>query len=145
MNASAFTLQPAWKSYFVFYAAIVIFGLGPQLNPEAFLGREAGLLIAALLFAFVYLKRRRTFYRFSAEGVSKELRWGSQGQSSTILLANLSSVTVRRGIVHRLIGVGHLQFRAKNEGDPDLWWFGVDHPFEIKRKIDAVLSPGLFR
>jgi hypothetical protein len=145
MNVSAFTLQPAWKSYFVFYAAIVIFGLGPQLNPEAFLGREAGLLIAALLIAFVYLKRRRTFYRFSAEGVSKELRWGGQGQSSTILLANLSSVTVRRGIVHRLIGVGHLQFRANNEGAPDLWWYGVDHPFEIKGKIDAVLSSGLFR
>jgi hypothetical protein len=145
MNVRAFTLQPAWKSYFVFYAAIVIFGLGPQLNPEAFLGREAGLLIAALLMAFVYLKRQRTFYRFSAEGVSKELRWGSQGPSHTIPLADLSSVTVRRGIVHRLIGVGHLQFRVQNEGAPDLWWYGVDQPFEIKRKIDAALSSGLFR
>ena len=28
------TLQPSGKSYFVFYAAIIIFGIGPSLNPE---------------------------------------------------------------------------------------------------------------
>ena len=141
MPLSPITLQPAWKSYFVFYAAIVIFGLGPVFNPEAFLSREAGLMIAVVLTVFVYLKRKNTFYRFSAEGVSKELRWGKQGQAKSIPLGDLASVTVRRGIVHRLIGVGHLQFRSRKDGAADLWWYGVEQPFEVKRRIDAALEP----
>jgi hypothetical protein len=145
MTVREFTVQPAWKSYFVFYAAMIIFGLGPQLNPEAFLGREAGLLIAVILIVFVYLKRKHTFYRFSAAGVSKELRWGGPGPTHTIPLADLASVTVRRGIVHRLIGVGHLQFRSKNEGAADIWWYGVDRPFDVKRKIEAFSGVGLSR
>ncbi|MBI5586093.1 MAG: hypothetical protein HY892_19960 [Deltaproteobacteria bacterium] len=142
MTASPITLQPAWKSYFVFYVASIIFGLGPVFNPEAFLGRATGLLIAALLIAFVLVKRKNTFYRFSAAGVSKELRWGGQGQAKTIPWEDLASVTVRRGIVHRLIGVGQLQFQSKKTGAPDLWWYGVDRPFEIKRRIDAALDYG---
>jgi hypothetical protein len=142
MTVSTITVQPAWKSYFVFYAASIIFGLGPLLNPEAFLGREAGLLIAVLLIVFVYLKRKNTFYHFSAAGVSKELRWGTQGLAKKIPLANLASVTVRRGIVHRLIGVGNLQFCSQGHSAPDLWWYGVDRPFEVKRRIDAALGAG---
>jgi hypothetical protein len=140
MTVNARTFQPAWKSYFVFYAASIIFGLGPVLNPEAFLGREAGLLIAAVLIAFVYLKRTHTFYRLSEAGISKELRWGGQGTSQEIPVADLASVTVRRGIVHRLIGVGHLHFRSRSGGVPDLWWYGLEQPFEVKRRIDATLG-----
>jgi hypothetical protein len=98
------------------------------------------LLIAAGLIAFVYLKRTHTFYRFSDEGAAKELRWGDQGQPRRIPLSDLASVEVRRGIVHRLIGVGHLQFRSRSGQAPDLWWYGVDRPFEVKRKIDATLN-----
>ena len=45
-SREALSLKPSWKSYFVFYAAILIFGVGPVLNPEAPLSREAGVLIA---------------------------------------------------------------------------------------------------
>lgn len=137
MPPSEITIQPAWKSYFVFYAAIVIFGLGPMFNPEAPLTRPSGFLVAAVLIVFVILKRNKTVYRFSEQGVSKEIRWGGQAQTRKLPLSDLASVAVRRGVVHRLIGVGHLQFRANKAGAPDLWWYGVDRPFEVKEKIET--------
>lgn len=140
MSEGDLALQPAWKSYFVFYTAIVIFGLGPIFNPEAPLNRDQGFLVASLLIAFVVLKRKITWYRFSTGGVSKEIQWGRRTKIKKIPLADLASVAVRRGVVHRLIGVGHLQFRPRTAGAPDLWWYGVDRPFEVKRVIEAALG-----
>ena len=143
MPLESITIQPAWKSYFVFYAAMVILGLGPLFNPDTSLSREAGLFIAAGLIAFVYLKRKTTFYRMTEQEISKEFRWGGRTiQAKTMPLRDLAGVAVRRGMVHRLIGVGQLQFRSKIDGSPELWWYGVDQPFEVKRRIEAFRSEG---
>ncbi len=40
------TLQPAWRSYFVFYVAILIFGIGPTINPEAGINKLLGWVIS---------------------------------------------------------------------------------------------------
>jgi hypothetical protein len=132
-------LKPSWKSYFVFYVAIFIFGVGPVLNPEAPLSREAGGAIAALLAAFVLLIRQYSSYKYGAGIFSREFGGGGLIQVRKMPLGEIASVVVRRGVVHRLVGIGHLQFQPATVGSPDLWWFGVDQPFEVKKRVEQIL------
>jgi hypothetical protein len=133
------SLKPSWKSYFVFYAAIIIFGVGPFLNPEAPLSREVGVLIAILLAAFLILIRQYSSYKYAAGIFSREFGRGGLLQVKKMPLAEIASVVVRRGVVHRLVGIGHLQFQPATAGSPDLWWFGLDQPFEVKKNIEQIL------
>ncbi len=133
------SLKPSWKSYFVFYAAIFIFGVGPLLNPEAPLGREVGILTAAVLAAFILLIRRYSSYKYAAGIFSREFGWGKLLQVKKMSLDEIGSVVVRRGVVHRLVGIGHLHFQPATAGSPDLWWFGVDQPFEVKKRVEQIL------
>jgi hypothetical protein len=133
------SLKPSWKSYFVFYTAIIIFGVGPVLNPEAPLSREAGVLIAILLAAFIILIRQYSSYKYAAGIFSREFGRGRLVQVKKMPLTEIASVVVRRGVVHRLVGIGHLQFQPATAGSPDLWWFGLDQPFEVKKKVEQIL------
>jgi hypothetical protein len=139
------SLKPSWKSYFVFYAAILIFGVGPALNPEAPLSRETGIVIAAVLAAFIILIRQYSFYKYVGGIFSREFGQGSLVQVKKISLDEIASVEVRRGVVHRLVGIGHLQFQPVTAGSPDLWWFGVDQPFEVKKRVEQILRRERFR
>jgi len=133
------SLKPSWKSYFVFYAAILIFGVGPLVNPEAPLSREAGIFIGAGLAAFILLIRRYSSYTYRDRIFSREFGWGSLAQVKKLPLDEVASVVVRRGVVHRLVGIGHLHFQPGSTKSPDLWWFGVDQPFEVKKKVEQIL------
>jgi uncharacterized membrane protein YdbT with pleckstrin-like domain len=134
------TLQPAWRSYFVFYVAILIFGLGPIINPEVELNQSLGLVIAGLLLVFVVFRRKTTSYRITKEDVRRETRIGGQVFNKSLPLESVAGLEVRRGVVHRLLGIGHLQFRPLAGTHPDFWWYGVEDPFAVKNQIDQILK-----
>ncbi len=134
------TLQPSWRNYFVFYAAIIIFGIGPSLNPETGINRSFGWALSVIILLFIIFRRKTTFYRITkTEALRESIFWG-QSNKKSLPLEGISGLEVRRGIVHRLIGIGHLQFRSRLSGQPDLWWFGVENPFAIKKKIEQILK-----
>jgi hypothetical protein len=134
------TLQPSWRSYFVFFAAILIFGIGPSLNPETGMNRFFGWALSIIIMVFIIFRRKTTFYRITKTEALREMIFGGQVNKKSLPLEGISGLEVRRGIVHRLIGIGHLQFFSRLPGQPDLWWFGVENPFEVKKKIEQILS-----
>jgi hypothetical protein len=134
------TLQPSWKSYFVFYAAIVIFGIGPSLNPEMGMNRYLGWVLSILIMFFVVFRRKITFYRIKEGEALRESIFLSKTSKKFLPLEGIAGLKVRRGIVHRLLGIGHLQFCSRLPGQPDLWWFGIQNPFTVKKKIEKMLS-----
>ena len=109
------------------------------VNPEAPLSREAGIFIGAGLAAFILLIRRYSSYTYRDRIFSREFGWGSLAQVRKLPLDEVASVVVRRGVVHRLVGIGHLHFQPGSAKSPDLWWFGVDQPFEVKKKVEQIL------
>jgi hypothetical protein len=132
-------LQPSWRSYFVFYAAILIFGIGPAINPEVGISRPVGLLIAIILSGFVWFRRRATWYRITGLEIKIETGLGKKLRSKSLHLTDISSLEVRRGITHRLLGIGHLGIHSKSTILPDLWWYGVEDPFSVKKKVESFL------
>lgn len=135
---NSLTLQPAWRSYFVFYTAILIFGIGPSINPEVGISKAFGLVVSIFLILFVILRRKTTFYRISKEEALRETGFAGQVMKKSLPLEGITGIEVRRGVVHRLLGIGHLQFRSQDPGRPDLWWFGIADPFTVKKKIEQV-------
>ncbi len=138
-SKSFLTFQPAWRSYFVFYVAILIFGAGPSINPEVGINKILGWVVSILLIFFVIFRRKTTFYRLTKDEIQRETSFAGRVSRITLPLHQIDGLEVRRGIIHRLLGIGHLHFHSKTPTQPDLWWFGVTDPFMIKRKIDLVL------
>ncbi|MEW6185717.1 MAG: PH domain-containing protein [Thermodesulfobacteriota bacterium] len=133
------TLRPSWRSYFVFYAAILIFGIGPAINPEAGISRPLGLLIAVILAGFVWFRRKAAYYRITNREIKKETGLGRRIKAQSLPLEEVAEVEVRRGITHRFLGLGHLGIHSKSKTHPDLWWYGVEDPFSVKKKIESFL------
>jgi hypothetical protein len=133
------TLQPSWRSYFVFFVAILIFGIGPSLNPETGINRSFGWALSVIILLFIVFRRKTTFYRITKTEVLRESIFWGQVNKKSLPLEGIAGLEVRRGIIHRLLGIGHLHFRTKTSGQPDLWWFGVKDPFMVKKRVEQVL------
>jgi hypothetical protein len=132
------TAKPAWRSFFVFYTAIIIFSFGPAVNPEVGLGQGPGLFLSLLLLGFVLFRQKTTTYRLTEEAVLREIRIYDKVFLKSLSQADVIGVIVRRGAVHRLLGIGHIQFQSR-DGRTDLWWFGLQDPFTLKERADRLL------
>lgn len=133
------TLQPSWKSYFVFYAAILIFGIGPSINPNAGISLLFGLAVSIILVLYVLFCQKTTFFRITKDEALRESGFSGQAKKNSLPLKGIAGLEVHRGVVHRLLGIGHLQFRSRLSGRPDLWWFGIEDPFAVKKRIEDFL------
>ncbi len=134
------TLQPSWRSYFVFYAAIIIFGIGPIFNPETGINRSLGWVLSLIILVFILFRRKITFYRITQGEVLRDSSFWGQTYKKSLPLEGITGIQVRRGIVHRLLGIGHIQFCSRLPGQPDLWWFGVENPFQVKKRIEQIIQ-----
>ncbi len=133
-------IKPCGRAFFVYYVAIAICLVGPRLNPNVRLfgdfyfsvglGTILGLILIALV---VYLKAGRE-YRISERGVLMVLRWPSPRQQE-ITWPNLGDVLVRRGLTQTILKVGNLIIQDK-AGGPQMFWFGLADPKEIKEDIE---------
>ncbi len=125
--------RPVARAFFVYYVALAICFLGPPLNPAVgvpvWVGFVAGL---AVLAAIIYMRGQE--YRLTPRGLEKVSRLG--GQRQEILWENLGEVEVHRGFTQSLLRVGNLILKDKT-GGPDIFWFGLAEPKEVKDLIDG--------
>jgi hypothetical protein len=130
--------KPAWKSFFVFYTAMVIFGIGPTVNPEAGVSQTLGVMLTIFSALFVIFRRNTTFYRITKEEILREIRFSGKVFTKSLPRKEVAGIAVRRGAVHRLLGIGHIQFQSRT-GRTDLWWYGLDDPFTLKKRAEQIL------
>ncbi|MGP8051115.1 MAG: PH domain-containing protein [Desulfobaccales bacterium] len=132
-------LVPCGRAFFVYYVAIVIFLLGPRLNPNVtifgvFRFSEAlGTLLGLALVALVVYLRLGREYRLSEEGLATRWRWPSPRQQE-ITWENLGNVLLRRGLSQSILRVGNLVIEDKS-GGPEMFWFGLANPKEVQEEI----------
>jgi hypothetical protein len=140
MPAPEAILVPCGRAFFVYYVAIVIFLLGPRLNPDVWIfgvfhfsvavGTLLGLVLIALV---VYLKLGRE-YRLSPRGLATRWRWPSPRQQE-ITWENLGDVLLRRGLTQSILRVGNLVIGDRS-GGPEMFWFGLANPKEVQEEIE---------
>lgn len=140
MPAPEEILVPCSRAFFVYYVGIVIFLLGPRLNPEVrifgvfhFSMAVGTLLGLALVALVVYLKLGRE-YRLSPQGLATRWRWPSPRQQE-ITWENLGEVMLRRGLIQSILRVGNLVIEDKS-GGPEMFWFGLANPKEVQEEIE---------
>jgi hypothetical protein len=128
-------LRPCARAFLVYYVAMFLVFVGPRLNPEVglpvWLGTVLGLIVVA---AVVYMKYGQE-YHVTSRGVARVWRWPT-AKRREITWENLDEILVLRGLTQTILQVGNLSFVDKS-GGPEMFWFGLSNPKEIKEMIDG--------
>lgn len=138
MSISAGTSQetriwrPCARAFFVYYVAMAIFFFGPHLNPKVGLSPWLGFVLGSVVAAAVAYQWSQE-YQMTAAGLTKVWRWPARRHH--IPWENMGEILVRRGFTQSLLRVGNLSIMDKT-GGPEMFWFGLSHPKEIKEIIE---------
>lgn len=129
--AKYISFRPAWKAFGPYYLGVLIFAIGPQVNPDAQISPALSQLIATCFLAFILIKRFTNHYRIE----SGELIWlrsfpGSHEGRAKI--ENITRIDLRRGILQRMMGVAHVHVYVDQGADPVVKLFGVAEPDKFK-------------
>lgn len=125
---------PCGRAFLVYYVAMAICFLGPRLNPDVGLPVWLGTVLGLILVAVVVYMKWGQEYRLTPQGVVKLIRWPAP-QRQEISWVNLGTITVARGLTQTLLKVGNLMFKD-NSGGPDMFWFGLANPKEVKEAVE---------
>ncbi len=131
---------PCGRAFFVHYVAIVIFLLGPRLNPDVWIfgvfhfSVALGTILGVAVIALVLYQKLGREYRLTKGGLETVWRWPSPKRQE-ITWENLGDVLVRRGLMQTILRVGNLILRDKS-GKAQMTWFGLANPQEIQAEID---------
>jgi hypothetical protein len=126
--------KPAARAFFVYYVAMALVFLGPRFNPEAGLPVWLGTLLGLILVAVVIFRKYGQEYHLSPQGVARVKRWPSPARQE-IAWEDLGEVVVLRGLTQTILQVGNLGMADKS-GGPEMFWFGLVNPKEVKDRID---------
>lgn len=126
--------KPCARAFFVYYVAMALVFLGPRLNPEVGLPVWLGTILGLIIVAAVIYQKYGTEYQVTTRGVARVWRWPAYRRQE-IAWEHLGEVMVLRGLTQTMLRVGNLALTDKS-GGPDMFWFGLINPKEIKTLID---------
>ena len=126
--------RPAWKSFLPYFLGVVIFTVGPRVNPQAPISPDLSHLIATCFLAFILITRFSNLYEL-ADGRLRWRRSFPRAQERQAPVERITRIDLRRGIFHRLAGVAHVYVYLDNQPDPYLKLFGVPEPEELRRLL----------
>ena len=137
-EASVTVLEPAWRSFFVYYVAIFICWFGPHLNPEfaarLWLSPNLGLALGIILLAGVVYMKWGSEYRLTATGVQKVRR--SPPAREELAWDQIARLEVQRGLTHTLLDIGNIAIKPRQGLGSEIVLTGVSHPKLVKELME---------
>lgn len=121
------SFRPVWRSLAVYFFGVLVFALGPQVNPQAAISPGVSYLLAALFLGFILLRRLGRQYSVSPEAVEVKVSLPSASRTSAPMAA-IRRIDLRRGLVQRLLGVAHVFIYVDDQSEPALKLHGVPNP-----------------
>lgn len=135
---SVTVLEPAWRSFFVYYVAIFLCWFGPHLNPEfaarLWLSPNVGLVLGIILLAGVVYMKWGSEYRFSATGVQKVRRY-PPGQEE-LTWDQVGRLEIQRGLTHTLLDIGNIAIKPREGMGSEIVLTGVSHPKLVQELME---------
>jgi hypothetical protein len=132
----------SWAAFYLYYVAIAICWLGPQLNPafaeRIFLSPELGFLLGLLLLAGVIYLKYGQHYEMAAEGVKKIIRYPSRQE--LIRWPEIESITVRAGLTQTILGIGNVVIQPRQGTGTEMVWYGLESPKLVKSFLERGLD-----
>lgn len=126
--------RPAWPAFAVYFFGVVVFLVGPMVNPEAMISPALGQLLASLFLAFILIRRLGSRYRVGAEEVVAELTMPLR-KTSRAAIAEIRRIDLRRGATQRLLGVAHVHLYVEGQDHPAVKLFGVPRPEAFRQLL----------
>jgi hypothetical protein len=123
--------HPAWKSFSIYFFGVVIFFVGPIINPDAPIKPALSELIGTCFLAFIIIKRFTNVYRLSADKLSHETSFPKRDLRE-VAIKDIRRIDLRRGITQRALGVAHVHVYVQGKESPAIKLFGVPDPVQFR-------------
>jgi hypothetical protein len=131
----------SWAAFYLYYVAIAICWLGPQLNPtfaaRIFLTPELGFILGLLLLGGVLYLKYGQHYEMDTEGV--KICWRYPPGQRLIRWHEIDKITARVGLTQTLLGVGNVAIQPQGAGE-EMVWYGVESPKLLKTLVERALD-----
>ena len=126
--------RPAWHAFGVYIFGVVLFFLGPMINPQAPIRPALSQLLGTCFLAFILVKRFTSLYRIEGGKIVAETSFPSR-QRREATIAEITRIDLRRGITQRILGVAHVHLYTQDESQPAVKLFGVPRPDDFRRLL----------
>lgn len=131
----------AWAAFYLYYVAIAICWLGPQLNPafaaRIFLTPLVGFVIGLLLLGGVLYLKYGQQYQMDAEGVKIIYRYPPR--EVLIRWHEIDKITVRAGLTQTILRLGNIAITRQGAGE-EMVWYGLESPKLVKSFLERGLD-----
>lgn len=130
----------SWAAFYLYYFAMGICWLGPQINPafaaRIFLTPLVGFFLGLLLLGGVIYLKYGQQYELDSTGV--KINWLYPPRQQLIRWQEISSIKVRAGLTQTILGIGNIAIQPR-EGE-EMVWYGLESPKMIKTILERDLD-----
>jgi hypothetical protein len=126
----------SWAAFYLYYVAIAICWLGPQLNPtfadKLFLTPFIGFILGLLLFGGVLYLKFGQHYELGAKGL--KISWRYPPREQLLRWPEIQKISVRAGLTQTILGIGNISIQPY-QGE-EMVWYGVESPKLVKTLME---------
>jgi membrane protein YdbS with pleckstrin-like domain len=128
------SFRPNWRSLTVYMLGVIIFVVGPQINPQAALSPALSYVVAAVFLGFLLVRRMGQHYSVSEQAVEVTVSLPTAGRAGAPI-PSIRRIDLRRGVTQRLLGVAHVFIYVDDKPEPALRLYGVPAPEAFRRLL----------
>ena len=131
-QAASVLMRPAWRAFSLHFFAILVFLVGPALNPDALLTPVKGQIFAAIFLVFILLKRYLSFYELTPQHIIIK-NMGSAPMEFNF--DDIRRVDLVQGAIKQRLGYGSLRIYCQQRLDKPALMYGILLPDKVRQYI----------